>query len=133
MHSVKNRFLMRIKNATPGLYRRCWLPMTARDLVVILGCVFFEPKSLPAFWQLAKCWRAAWQSRREIMRRRRVSDAALVPWFQFEPASHAAHGCVRLEWWMFLGVIVFLLYLRHSWTHNDIIAYGLAIHVYLGL
>ena len=35
MHSVKNRFLMRIKNATPGLYRRYWLPMTIRDLVVI--------------------------------------------------------------------------------------------------
>jgi len=26
MHSVKNRFLMRIKNATPDLYRRFWLP-----------------------------------------------------------------------------------------------------------
>ena len=50
MHSVKNRFLMRIKNATPGLYRRCWLPMTARDLVVIAGCLVFEPRSLPAFW-----------------------------------------------------------------------------------
>jgi len=87
MHSVKNRFLMRIKNATPGLYRRWWLPMTARDLMVILGCVFVEPKSLPAFWQLAKCWRGAWESRREIMRRRRVSDAALLRWFQFEPAS----------------------------------------------
>jgi len=33
MHSVKNRFLMRIKNATPDLYRRFWLPMMARDLV----------------------------------------------------------------------------------------------------
>jgi len=35
MHSVKNRFLMRIKNATPDLYRRFWLPMMARDLVVV--------------------------------------------------------------------------------------------------
>src|SRR5579872_6327935 len=33
MHSVKNRFLMRIKNATPALYRRYWLPMTVRDLL----------------------------------------------------------------------------------------------------
>ena len=34
MHSVKNRFLMRIKNMTGGLYRRFWLPATVRDLLV---------------------------------------------------------------------------------------------------
>jgi len=28
MHSVKNRFLMRIKNMTPALYRRFWMPTT---------------------------------------------------------------------------------------------------------
>src|SRR5439155_12405285 len=86
MHAVKNRFLMRIKNATPGLYRRCWLPMTARDLLVVGGCLFSEPRSLPAFWELARCWRAAWESRRLIMQRRRMEDAALLRWFQFEPA-----------------------------------------------
>ena len=87
MHSVKNRFLMRIKNATPGLYRRCWLPMTARDVGVVMGCLLFEPKSLPAFWRLAQCWRNAWEQRREIMRRRRVGDEALLRWFRFEPAA----------------------------------------------
>ena len=87
MHSVKNRFLMRIKNATPGLYRRCWLPMTFRDLVVAAGCLLTEPRSLPAFWQLAACWRKAWRQRSEIMRRRCVSDEALVRWFRFEPTA----------------------------------------------
>jgi GT2 family glycosyltransferase len=87
MHSVKNRFLMRIKNATPGLYRRCWLPMTFRDLVVAAGCLLGEPRSLPAFWQLAACWRRAWQQRSEIMIRRRVSDEALLRWFHFEPTA----------------------------------------------
>jgi GT2 family glycosyltransferase len=87
MHSVKNRFLMRIKNSTSGLYRHCWLPMTARDLVVIAGCVAAEQRSLPAFWRVAKCWRSAWESRREIMRRRRVDDATLVRWFRFDPAA----------------------------------------------
>ena len=87
MHSVKNRFLMRIKNATPGLYRHCWLPMTARDMVVVAGCLFLEHRSLPAFWQVAKCWPAMWQRRREIMRRRRVSDRALMRWFRFELAG----------------------------------------------
>jgi GT2 family glycosyltransferase len=92
MHSVKNRFLMRIKNATPGLYRHCWLPMTARDLVVIAGCLFLEPSSLPAFWQVAKCWPAMMRRRSEIMRRRRVSDQALVRWFRFELAGEPLSG-----------------------------------------
>ena len=84
MHSVKNRFLMRIKNATPGLYRHCWLPMTARDLAVVAGCLLLEPRSLPAFWRVAKCWPATWERRRQIMRRRRVSDRVLMRWFRFE-------------------------------------------------
>jgi GT2 family glycosyltransferase len=87
MHSVKNRFLMRIKNSTSGLYRECLLPMAARDLVVVGGCLLTEPRSLPAFWKLAKCWPAAWRRRREIMRRRRVPDEVLMRWFRFEPVS----------------------------------------------
>jgi GT2 family glycosyltransferase len=88
MHSVKNRFLMRIKNATPGLYRRCWLPMTFRDLLVAAGSLI-EPRSLFAIWQIANCWRRAWACRREIMRRRKVDDDALLRWFRFEPAAEA--------------------------------------------
>ncbi|MEO8595110.1 MAG: glycosyltransferase family 2 protein [Candidatus Solibacter sp.] len=84
MHSVKNRFLMRIKNATPGLYRQCWLPMTARDLMVIAGCLLIEPRSLPAFGLLARHWNAAWERRRQIMDRRRVLDTELARWFRFE-------------------------------------------------
>jgi GT2 family glycosyltransferase len=87
MHSVKNRFLMRIKNSTAGLYSRYWLPMTLRDVVVIAGCVTLEQRSLPAFWRVAQCWRSAWTQRREIMRRRRVDDATMARWFQFTPAS----------------------------------------------
>jgi GT2 family glycosyltransferase len=81
MHSVKNRFLMRIKNATPGLYRRYWLPMTLRDLVVVGGSIFWEPSSLPAFWRVANCLPRAVKQRRQIMARRRVSDEELVDLF----------------------------------------------------
>jgi GT2 family glycosyltransferase len=92
MHSVKNRFLMRIKNATPGLYRHCWLPMTVRDLMVVAGCLLVEPRSLPAFWRVAKCWPATWERRREIMLRRRVSDGELMRWFRFELAGEPLTG-----------------------------------------
>jgi GT2 family glycosyltransferase len=86
MHSVKNRFLMRVKNVTPGLFRRHWLPMIWRDLVV-LGGSFLEPASLPAYWHIARCLPRALRQRQEIMRRRRVSDEALSRWFSFEAAS----------------------------------------------
>ena len=82
MHSVKNRFLMRVKNMTGDLYRRNWLRASARDLLVIGGCVFYEPSSLPAFWRLAQCWRRAIAKRRRIMARRVATDEYLATWFQ---------------------------------------------------
>jgi len=87
MHSVKNRFLMRLKNSSAGLYRRYWLPMTARDLLVIGGALFVEPPSLAAFWHLLRCLPRALRARRTIMRRRRIDDATLAMWFSFEPMS----------------------------------------------
>jgi GT2 family glycosyltransferase len=87
MHSVKNRFLMRIKNTTGGLFRRFWLPMTARDLVVLAGTLFWEPRSLPALWHTARCIPGAVRKRRVIMRRRRVDDEVLARWFSFHPAA----------------------------------------------
>jgi GT2 family glycosyltransferase len=87
MHSVKNRFLMRIKNATAGVYRRHWLPMTLRDLVVVGGCLFWEPTSLAAFWHVARLFPRAVHRRRLIMGRRRIGDAELARWFAFEPAA----------------------------------------------
>ncbi len=87
MHSVKNRFLMRIKNMSPGLYRRYWLPATARDLMVLGGCLLTEPRSLPAFWHVAGCLRRTLARRRDIMHRRRVTDEAMAQWFQPRPSS----------------------------------------------
>ena len=82
MHSVKNRFLMRIKNMTADLYARNWLRATARDLLVIGGCLFYEPSSLPAFWRLAECWPQAMAKRGCIMERRVASDDYLAAWFR---------------------------------------------------
>jgi len=87
MHSVKNRFLMRIKNVTAGLYQRYWLPMTLRDLMVVGGSLVWEPTSAVAFWHVAWCLPRALRRRRAIMSRRRVSDQELARWFQFHPAA----------------------------------------------
>lgn len=87
MHSVKNRFLMRVKNTTAGVVRRCWAPMLARDIVVVGGSLLWEPSSLRAFWEMAKALPRALRQRREIMRRRRASDAEIAQWFSFEPVA----------------------------------------------
>jgi GT2 family glycosyltransferase len=80
MHSVKNRFLMRIKNCTATLYRQYGLAMTMRDLLVIGGCIFYEPRSLPAFWRLGACLGRAVRNRRELLGRRRVGDDFICSW-----------------------------------------------------
>ena len=87
MHSVKNRFLMRIKNVTAGVYRRHWLSMTWRDLVVVGATVFWEPTSLAAFWHIAQCLPRTLARRRAIMARRRLPDEVLARWFSFDPMA----------------------------------------------
>jgi GT2 family glycosyltransferase len=90
MHSVKNRFLMRLKNMTPSLYRKNWLSITARDLIVMGCCVVREQSSLKAFWYIARNWRRVLEKRDEIMKRRRVSDEYLSSWFSYDPVAKPA-------------------------------------------
>lgn len=90
MHSVKNRFLMRIKNMTPDLYRRNWLSITARDLVVLGACLLHEHSSLKAFVYVARNWRTFRAKREAIMRRKRVKDDYIASWFSFQPVSRPA-------------------------------------------
>ncbi len=87
MHSVKNRFLMRVKNMSGGLYSRFWMPTTARDVLVMGGSLLREPKSLPAFWRVARCLPRAMAWRRRIMSRRRVTDESLARWFSTRPSA----------------------------------------------
>jgi GT2 family glycosyltransferase len=86
MHSVKNRWLLRIKNMTGPLYRRYWLAITWRDIVVVAGCLLREFSSLRAFPLLARAWPRAWKKRRLIMQRRRATDDSLSGWFRSTPA-----------------------------------------------
>jgi len=87
MHAVKNRFLMRVKNITRGVYGRCWLAATLRDLVVIGGSILWEPASAAAFWHVARCLPRALARRRAIMARRRAADHDLAQWFNFHPTA----------------------------------------------
>ena len=66
MHSVKNRFLLRINNQTPADALRTALPTLSRDLVVLGACLTVERTSLPAFGWLWRNRRRLWAKRKEI-------------------------------------------------------------------
>ncbi len=90
MHSVKNRFLMRIKNMTGDLYRRNWFSITVRDVLVVGCCLLREHTSLKAFVYLARNWRRVVAKRHEIMSRKCVDDAYIASWFSYTPVSKPA-------------------------------------------
>jgi GT2 family glycosyltransferase len=90
MHSVKNRFLMRIKNISPNLYWRNWFSITARDLMVVMCCLLWEHTSLKAFWLLGRNLPRVLAKRRRIQAARRVDDGYMASWFQYTPVSKQA-------------------------------------------
>ncbi|MBV8902724.1 MAG: glycosyltransferase family 2 protein [Acidobacteriia bacterium] len=87
MHSVKNRFLMRVKNISGDLYLRNWFSITLRDIMVVACCLMWEHTSIKAFWHVAKNWKRLMVKRRLIQSRRCVDDAYIASWFQYKPVS----------------------------------------------
>lgn len=69
LHSVKNRFLLRINNQSREEFLRTLVPTLARDLVVLAACLTIERSSLPAFSWVWKNRKRLWAKRREIERR----------------------------------------------------------------
>jgi GT2 family glycosyltransferase len=86
-HSVKNRFLMRIKNVTWPLYVQNFLPVLVRDLGILAYCLVVERSSLAAFPTVIRHWRRTLAKRRVIQHRRRVSHTYLQSWFRFRPTT----------------------------------------------
>jgi GT2 family glycosyltransferase len=82
MHSVKNRFLLRIRNEGMYLALRNAPFELMRDLVVLLAALTVERSSLPAFAWLWRNRKRVLAKRRAIQSRRTVSDRELAKWFQ---------------------------------------------------
>jgi GT2 family glycosyltransferase len=86
-HSIKNRFLMRAKNISAGLYLRLLIPVTVRDLLIFGYCALFNPgllSGLGLFWSKRKAIR---EKRKWIQGHRRASDDELAQWFENKPRS----------------------------------------------
>jgi GT2 family glycosyltransferase len=81
LHSLKNRYLLRLYHQTAGNLLRTFVPALARDLAALGWVLLRERSSLGAYAWL-------WRHRREIRRRRRliqgrrtVPPAAIDRWF----------------------------------------------------
>ena len=86
-HSIKNRFLMRAKNISAGLYLRLLIPVTARDLLIFGYCVLFNRgllSGLALFWSKRESIRG---KRKWIQAHRKISDRELARWFDNHPHS----------------------------------------------
>lgn len=81
-HSVKNRFLLRLKNEGTGLLLRNGPFEISRDLVVIGAALTIERSSLPALRWLWQHRRAILRKRAAVQSRRRVSDRRIARWFR---------------------------------------------------
>lgn len=86
-HSVKNRFLMRLKNAALGTWLRLILPVTWRDLLILGYSVVVDRRLLSALGFVWKNRKATLRKRQLIQSRRRVAEGEIRAWFRNTPAA----------------------------------------------
>jgi len=94
-HSVKNRFLLRMKNVDWAVRLRCFPFYWGRDLIVVAGVILWERSSSPA---LAEAWRLRQRMRIKrdwIQCRRKADSFELARWFSFRPVSRPAGNLPR--------------------------------------
>lgn len=91
-HSVKNRFLLRIKNMPWRMYLRHFFSISFRDLVVLVYTLVGERYSLRAIPFLVRNWGLFMSYRAEIERRRRVSHAEIEKWIGWRSRSYPLKG-----------------------------------------
>ncbi len=85
LHSVKNRFLLRINNAGKEHLRATFPRTFFRDAVVVGGCLTVERTSFEALRWLAANRVRLLEKRAEIQGRRTVLDGDLLRWFTDDP------------------------------------------------
>jgi hypothetical protein len=79
--SVRNRYLMMIKNELPGLFVRHLPHIALYELKIFVFCLLFERKSLSGYAQALRLTGRMRRKRSIIMTRKRVSEQALARWF----------------------------------------------------
>ncbi|MBI4445895.1 MAG: glycosyltransferase family 2 protein [Acidobacteria bacterium] len=86
-HSLKNRYLMRLKNMDAAVRRRCFPYMWFRDLGILAYTLCRERSSLPAYCEIWKLRRKFQTKRRLVQESRRTRPADVAQWFSFQPQA----------------------------------------------
>lgn len=81
LHSVKNRFLLRLANADWRWHVGCFPFWLWRDLLVVAACFTVERSSLPALAMVRRLWPQYRKRGRDNAGRARVSSWRLLSWF----------------------------------------------------
>lgn len=87
-HSLKNRYLMRLKNLDPAVRRKCFPYMWIRDAGIIVYALLFEWSSLSAYgqvWRLRERFRG---KRKQVQSSRRAGPEEVARWFSFTPMAY---------------------------------------------
>lgn len=87
MHSLKNRFLLRIKNLDLGTYARFFIPITVRDTLALIYVLVRERSSLRGLVHLMRALPRAWAWRKSLKARRRVASRDIRSWFSYRPVT----------------------------------------------
>ena len=86
-HSLKNRYLMRLKNMDSAVRRRCFPYMYLRDVGIFSYVCLVERSSFPAFGEVRRLRPRFLEKRSVIQGRRRAAPGALASWFSFRPSA----------------------------------------------
>jgi GT2 family glycosyltransferase len=86
-HSVKNRFLMRGKNASGWLCWRLFFPVAWRDLMTLGYALLRDWRMISAVFYPLRAFGSIRRERAIIQSRRKVSDHDLVWWFCNRPRA----------------------------------------------
>ncbi|MCX6576987.1 MAG: glycosyltransferase family 2 protein [Candidatus Aminicenantes bacterium] len=87
LHSVKNRFLMRIKNLTWGVGLKTFFFFSLRDMMILGYILLMERASLKAFSLAIRHLPRTIEKRKQIMKKKAVPDGYLSKWFGWKPRS----------------------------------------------
>ena len=86
-HSLKNRYLMRMKNMDKAVRRRCFPYMWLRDIGILGYVLLYEHGSLGAYREVRRLRPKTRMKREIIQRSRKATPASIASWFNFQPVA----------------------------------------------